>query len=739
VKGLPCPQRQKTGSSFLRIAMSDAVPMVLDIGAMDQECPFCAARTFRSEKLSCCAKGAIQLLSLPPVPDELSAAILNPHVLQNIRSYNMSMAMVSIGHTNKSLPGGSFIFGGKTLHRIGCLLPSPGHLHAFAQIYTLDVEQASERRRTLFGGADSALRQNNLSHLHVLLLRHNPFVRQFVQAAQDIYPELIWRCADDVSTMQMGAMVSEPGSSRDIVIQRVNGSIKCIDDGHALYHPLAYPLLFPLGSGGWHERLRVMSVDQQRDRFVTLTEWGRYYLMHRTIPTHLQRCQRLSLEFYCDMWAQVEARNAHFHRSPVQQAKYRAARVAALEDQLSVHVPPADIGRPVIRLPSSFVGSARYYQQLYMDAMALPKKFGKPDVFLTMTCNPHWPEIQNSLPPNSHYMHHPDIVSRVFMLKLRALIRDIKDKEIFGPVHAYIYRIEWQARGLPHAHMLIILRDKILSSRQIDAVVCAEIPDPEKDPLLFELVTKHMLHPQCDVDNSLGCRRDKHNQVCACVRYYPKDMCNDTVVMMDGYPRYRRRGRFTTVRRNGTIVTDNWVVPYNAYLLRRYGCHCNTEICAHFRSFKYIYKYTYKAPDHTAVAIDEINAHLSGRLLSVSEAVHRLLELPLHKEYPSVVRLDIHLPKQQQMIFDPTQDEDTLMQQLTSTTSTLMGWFALNAVDDFARTLLYTDIPSHYIWVDARWQQRVYKKVPRVRVAVHVTANAHNSGTTSWTHLQCIA
>lgn len=723
----------------MRIAMTEAVSDVLDIGAMDQECPFCAARTFRNENLSCCAKGAIQLDSLPPVPDELSAAILNPHVLQNIRAYNMSMAMASIGHKNKSLPGGTFILGGKTFHRIGCLQPSQGVPHAFAQIYTLDVEQAAVRRRSLFGGADSELRQPNLTQLHLLLLQHNPYVRQFVQAAAENSPELIWRCADDISTMQMGAIVSEPGSSRQIIIQRVDGGIQCIDDGHALYHPLAYPFLFPLGSGGWHERLRVMSVDQRRDRFVTLTEWGRYHLMHRSIASHLQRCQRLSLEFYCDMWAQVEARNAHFHRSPAQQAKYRAARVAAVEDQLSARVPPADIGQPVIRLPSSFVGSARYYQQLYMDAMALPKKFGKPDIFLTMTCNPHWPEIQNALPPNSHYRHHPDIVARVFMLKLRALIHDIVDAEIFGPVHAYIYRIEWQARGLPHAHMLIILRDKILSARQIDAVVCAEMPDPVKDPVLHALVTKHMLHPQCDVDDSLGCRRDKNNHVCACVRFYPKDMSKDTVVMLDGYPRYRRRGRFTSVRRNGTIVTDNWVVPFNAYLLRRYGCHCNTEICAHFRSFKYIYKYTYKAPDHTAVAIDEIQAHLSGRLLSVSEAVHRLLELPLHKEYPSVCRLDIHLPQQQQMIFDPTQDEATLVEQLTTTTSTLMGWFALNSVDEFARTLLYTDIPSHYIWVDSRWQQRVHRKVWRARSVDHFTAHTLNSDTTCRTHLRCIS
>ena len=136
-----------------------------------------------------------------------------------------------------------------------------------------------------------------------------------------------------------------------------------------------------------------------------------------------------------------------------------------------------------------------------------------------------------------------------------------------------------------------------------------------------------------------------------------------------------------------------------------------TQVCAHFRCFKYVYKYTFKAPDHTAVCVDEIEAHLAGRLLSASEAVYRLLSLPLHKEWPCVVRLDIHLPHQQRMIFDPTADEAELLEQLTTTTSTLMGWFQLNREDAFARTLLYQDVPSYYIWENSHWTRRVQTKV----------------------------
>jgi hypothetical protein len=635
----------------------------------------------------------------------------------------MAMAMASVGHTNRSFPDGTFCLGGKTFHRIGSLRPAAGQHPAFAQIYVLDVEQAAERRMEVMGGREASVRSHHLTLLHSLLLLHNPRVQQFVQAAHSDVPHLVWRCSDDISAMQIGTMIAEPGEKRDIVVRRhSDGQLQFLHDGHPLYHPLAYPLLFPLGTSGWHENLEVTSADYSQCRKVSLTEWGRYYMMHRDQPTHWQKCERLAAEFYCDIWAQVESRNAQFHRSPKQQAKYRGCRVAAFEDQLSSGVPASDIGQPVIRLPSSFVGSARFYQQLYLDAMALPKKFGKPDLFITMTCNPHWPEIRNALPPNSHWKHHMDIVNRVFALKSRQFIKEIVKDDIFGPVLAYVCRIEWQARGMPHAHMLFILRDKVMSPRHIDAIISAELPDPEREPMLFSLVTTHMLHGRCDMDTSCGCRRNASDVLCDCVRGYPKDMSKETVVIPDGYPKYRRRGRFTADIR-GRFLTDDWVVPHNKYLLLRWKCHINLEICSSFRCFKYVYKYTFKPPDSTAITVDEVEAHLAGRLLSASEAVYRLLALPLHKEWPNVFRLDIHMPQQHRMVFDPTADEEQLLEELATSTSTLLGWFQLNADDEFARSLLYHDIPGHYTWDKAMWRRRIYKVIAMTAVPQRVTSH----------------
>lgn len=139
-------------------------------------------------------------------------------------------------------------------------------------------------------------------------------------------------------------------------------------------------------------------------------------------------------------------------------------------------------GVPVV-LPSSFSGSPRAMQQNYQDAMAIVSKYGKPDLFLTYTCNPNIQEISENLRPGERSEHRPDLVSRVFKLHLTELLHDIKDRHVLGVPVATVHVIEFQKRGLPHCHMLIILRgeDKLRDRHDIDRLISAEIPDEEED------------------------------------------------------------------------------------------------------------------------------------------------------------------------------------------------------------------------------------------------------------------
>ena len=59
-----------------------------------------------------------------------------------------------------------------------------------------------------------------------------------------------------------------------------------------------------------------------------------------------------------------------------------------------------------------------------MDAMALVQRFGKPYIFLTMTCNPNQDEIKRELYPGQTPQDRPDLVVRVF----RAKLQELKDR-----------------------------------------------------------------------------------------------------------------------------------------------------------------------------------------------------------------------------------------------------------------------------------------------------------------------
>ena len=74
---------------------------------------------------------------------------------------------------------------------------------------------------------------------------------------------------------------------------------------------------------------------------------------------------------------------------------------------------------------------------------------------------------------------------------------------VFGTVIGRIWVVEFQKRGLPHAHMLLILDEgsRPVEPADFDRFVCAELPDPRTDPELFETVTRCMLHGLCGPAN----------------------------------------------------------------------------------------------------------------------------------------------------------------------------------------------------------------------------------------------
>jgi hypothetical protein len=100
------------------------------------------------------------------------------------------------------------------------------------------------------------------------------------------------------------------------------------------------------------------------------------------------------------------------------------------------------IGQRII-LPSSFTVGPRHMVQNYQDAMAIYRWASCPDAFITFTCNPQWLEIKRELPLGQQPQDRPDLVTRVFKIKLKELINDIHKNHILGCTIAGIYVVEF--------------------------------------------------------------------------------------------------------------------------------------------------------------------------------------------------------------------------------------------------------------------------------------------------------
>ena len=95
------------------------------------------------------------------------------------------------------------------------------------------------------------------------------------------------------------------------------------------------------------------------------------------------------------------------------------------------------------------LGSPRNMQQGFQDSMELVQQYDKLDYFITFMCNPNWIEIIDALKTWETRENRPDLVSRVFRLKLKEFLDDILKKHIFGIVFDWVYVIEYQKSGLP--------------------------------------------------------------------------------------------------------------------------------------------------------------------------------------------------------------------------------------------------------------------------------------------------
>ncbi|KAL6603039.1 hypothetical protein ACP70R_043400 [Stipagrostis hirtigluma subsp. patula] len=760
-------------------------------------CRHCNAKRFQYEKPTfCCMSGKVKIVN-PSIPDELRQLYTSQdpeakYFQDNIRYFNSHFSFTSLGvildqrYSNNRSGVYTFRAQGQIYHRLDQLVPDedgPKHL----QLYFYDTDADLQQRFRHSPNLDKGLIRKLVN-----ILSSNPYAQIFrslgsisnldeyrIELNTDI--GLDQRVYNAPTASQVAAIWVEgndPQShfERSIMVYGKSGQRQYIKAYHGCYDPLSYPLFFPNGEIGWNLNIPKENPHPRRninDQSHILDEEGMENSSNASVTPREYYCfklqirpeefnvllfgKRLTQQYIVDMYIKIESIRLAFLLQPSTQVLIRADLYQGLVDSIIAGETRASmIGKRIV-LPPSFIGGPRDMRRRYLDAMALVQRFGKPDLFLTMTCNPHWEEITRELAPGQSPQDRPDLIARVFKAKLEDLKDLLFKQNFFGEVAAHVHVIEFQKRGLPHAHFLIILKPsyKIMSPDQYDRIISAEIPDKDKYPMLHSLVAKHMMHGPCGSFNKNNpCMVDG-----SCRYHYPRQFSETTLQGEDSYPIYRRRNDRRQVRIRGELLDNKWVVPYNPYLLMRYNCHINLEVCSSIKAVKYLFKYIYKGHDRASFVlestredevINEIQDYRDARFISPPEAMWRIYGFSLSEMSPPVLQQQVHLPNMHVVHYKEFENIKHVIRRESSTKTMLTEYFRMNSIDSYARNFLYKEFPEFFRWDSSRkiWCRRRNrrKQIGRL-VAAHPAEGEryylrillnHVRGATSFEHLRTV-
>jgi hypothetical protein len=189
---------------------------------------------------------------------------------QRIRSYNNALAFTFVGanlDTSVAQFGNyTYRLRGELYHRMGSLLPQPGEVPKFAQLYISNPHAELDGRMGNFGG----LNRDTMQLLQTMLHECNPYANIYQTAMEQLQSGAVelslrllndrrthlWRynapTVDEVGALMVGGDVDEANAC-DIVIRLTNGYFQRVSPLHSAYTPLHYVLLFPDGRNEWHD------------------------------------------------------------------------------------------------------------------------------------------------------------------------------------------------------------------------------------------------------------------------------------------------------------------------------------------------------------------------------------------------------------------------------------------------------------------------------------------------------
>jgi hypothetical protein len=702
------------------------------------------------EFMMCCRNGNVSVPQSPPISHEFKKMVLN-HLGNQLPALNAKVAFAGVSSYKAEVPGKQYGF--KILgpyDRVICtnLMASP----TFAGIYIWDAEEQIRLRSAIQGNMedDDIMTSDTVSFVTKYLMDNNPFaVTLRLASAEPHKPVTLLSSATYTMRApasrggQVAVLLPNDGTSRshfavttlkgnriresDALVLHMNDSpnpaqSQRINYDHASYDALRFPILFPTGVYGWHRSFQSVN----RDRRVSLREYYSFMLQDRPYENNLlMDGKRLLQEYIVDAAAKIEDSELLFqstHQKELRADKYDNIK-RAIEEGFT-----GTLGhlrsKPQV-MNKSMRNSPGQKAAKYKDFVAAFRHHAGVDAFVTMTANPNWPEVLSALKPGASPEDRSDIMNRVFKLKLAKLIKEINNG-ILGEECCVGYVIEFQKRGLPHAHIAIAFKEewKLKSGKEVDLMVSAEIPDPQIHPKLNKIVLHDSIH--CcisEIGNPASCIVDG-----VCKKGFPFDHRNDTILVDLGYPLYRRRNLHPSeiVKKGKTIrVTDSMVVPYSPVLSLLLNCHCNIQACSQIFDFKYFFKYFTKSAEaqifypnddaktaerKKSFAIlkesihedDEINRYKIGRFIGTSDALWSIMGFELYHLSQPVLNLPVELPGEQTVFLRDNvilgHPERTMLTAFFDLISEQGDMPLTFDPSKKVKDLLYQDVPNHCVW-----------------------------------------
>lgn len=305
---------------------------------------------------------------------------------------------------------------------------------------------------------------------------------------------------------------------------------------------------------------------------------------------------------------------------------------------------PLNSNRNFSQLPASDPMSNEYWRHRKNEADAMVFYFGSPDLMLTFTYGNNWSEcirLQNSFSKimnlslkDDDFRFLPFESMMIFNEKIK-LIRDkswdllIHSIGINSHIEHYCSRIEFQARGAPHLHLLIWLNNTLSLD---DVVEFQQATFPKNSPWLLSFVKTSMNHT-CNINR---CKRgDPQNR---CRFGFPKKAADQIS--------YDENGRIMYIRTN----KEKFTVEFSPILCFIWQAHCHINILKtkemplnNSDAASYVLKYNLKSEPSFTTEVDK--SILKARYVSAEESMYRIFSVDMCNKDVRVIYQPVYPPE----------------------------------------------------------------------------------------------